>query len=108
MKNQELTPRQLTRLARDEQTTRILLELIRHPIFSALVALIVVESLQKVKVGGQPLVGEITGTLFEGAATMTPVMLAMAKAGVFNDMVKASSDVTGKLGSLLPLLATVA
>jgi hypothetical protein len=98
--------RQQLRFLEREADRQIIKDLLNNPLLAALLIFIVVEALQKVKVGEnqEPLMGNNVGTLLEGAAIATPVMVAMAKSGAINEMVKAAGETTKGLTGLLPML----
>ncbi len=70
-----------------------LVKLLNNPVFSLLILFIVVETLQKVKLNNQPLMGEDMGTLLEGALLTKEALSALSKSEVLDD-----------IKSLIPLL----
>ena len=107
----------LARLQRDNAVIQEIFDVIKHPIFSVLIAFTVIEYLQSVKVGETTgwfgrksekyAFGENIGTMLEAGIIAAPVLTSLANSGALSEMVKVPGDVLKSVSSLLPALPAV-
>jgi len=82
----------LAKIEAQKDLRKDLLALLSHPLYSVVVAFVLIEFLQGQKVNGVPLMGTISGGTLQAALISEGVIKSLAQSGV--------------LDSLLPLLLT--
>ena len=95
-----------TKLAQEETSRHAMdaiIKVMTHPLWSMVLAYILIESLQKVKVEGQPLMGENVGTLLEGVFTFG-TLESLAAAGTASG---AKDDIKSLVLALAPLVTKI-
>lgn len=79
----------IARINERAATRAAVLELLKHPVYSVVLSVIVIELLQAQKVNGQPLVGSVAGSLLEGALLTQGTLAALAKSGAMEGIMSA-------------------
>jgi hypothetical protein len=88
----------------NESTKAIIKDLVTNPMVVAVGLYLAIEALNKNK----GWFNEIKETGVEAAIFATPVIIAMAKSGAINEMIKGATETTKNVAGLLPLLAAAA
>lgn len=90
----------IARIDADREFRRQAIELLKHPVYSTLIAFIAIEALQK-----HGYMGNLVGTALETALVAGPVLQEMAKSGVINSFIEAGGKGLESITKLAPLLA---
>ena len=85
----------LKKLETDAKLKADLVALLNHPVYSVLIAFVVVEYLQS-----KGLMGNIAGTTLEGGLITSDVLSSLAKSGALADLAK----IGGEAAKLAPLV----
>jgi hypothetical protein len=85
----------LARIQERQVIQRDLVSLLQHPVYSVLVAFIVIELLQSTKVNGQPLMGSISGTALETALITKEAITALSTSGVLKELLPGAAKLLG-------------
>ncbi len=81
-----------------------LISMLDNPVFSVLLAVILIEALQQIKLPSGDYFMSRTGTVLEGALLTEGVLTALAKSGALKQMMDAGGQTAGTLSKLAPLL----
>jgi len=82
----------LAKLARDQKNLDMLVSLLTHPVYSVVLAFVLIEVLQSQKV-----MGTVAGTVLETGLVAQPVLTSLANSGIVESLGNAAP-------ALLPLL----
>lgn len=78
--------------------TKDIIALATHPVYSVVLAVALIEALEKVKIGGQPLMGNVIATSLETVLITGGVVESVAGSGILQSLISAK---TGGLSNLL-------
>lgn len=95
----------LARIQRDRDVMDQVFSLVKHPIFSVVLAFAFIEYLQQVHIGGskEPLMGSIVGGMLEAGIIAAPVLTAVANSGALEAMVKVPGEMLSGIAKVAPL-----